>query len=82
MIYINAGCSLFEALSLSTEITTGHAGPKLRDKHHSFDESVDEPASLIEDESVDIEQEIPLEENEPLERTEENEDSEAPVFEE
>jgi len=59
LIYIKAGCSLFEAISRSMEIATGHAGAKLREKHHSFDESVDEPARLIEDEVVDIEQENP-----------------------
>ena len=63
------------------EIATDHAGPKLREKHHSFDESVDEPARLIEDEVVDIEQEIPVEENEPLQRIDESEKSEAPAFE-
>ena len=44
--------------------------PKLPQKRHSYNESVDEPAKLIEDEPVEVEQEIPAEENEPLERIE------------
>ena len=34
-------------------------GPKRRERHHSYDESVDEPAKLIEDEPVEIEEESP-----------------------
>lgn len=30
--------------------------PKRRQKHYSYDESVDEPATLIEDEPVEIEE--------------------------
>jgi hypothetical protein len=43
------------------------AGPKKRDKHHSYDESVDEAPELIESESVEIEAEVPSDENEPIE---------------
>lgn len=56
--------------------------PKRRQKHYSYNEGVDEPAKLIEDEPVEIEQEVPAEENEPLERVDENSKSDAPVFEE
>ena len=56
--------------------------PKQRQKHHSYDESVDEPAKLIEDEPVDIEEAVPLEENEPVEGTDEKNDERPPVFEE
>ena len=57
-------------------------GPKLKRKHHSYDESVDEPAKVIEDEPVDIEGGVPAEDNEPIERNEEDGNSETPVFEE
>lgn len=46
-----------------------------RQKHHAFDESVDEPAGLIADQPAEIEEEIPAEENEPVETVEEAEDS-------
>ena len=35
--------------------------PRKRPKHHSYDESVDEPAKLLEQEPVEIEEEIPAE---------------------
>jgi hypothetical protein len=38
--------------------------PKRRQKHHSYDESVDEPAKLLEEEAVDVEEAAPLEDNE------------------
>lgn len=57
-------------------------GPKLKQKHHSYDESVDESANVIESEPVDIEGEVPAEENEPIERNEEGEKSETPAFKE
>jgi hypothetical protein len=59
----------------------GAAVPKRRQKHHSYDESVDEPAELIEDEAVDIEEAVPLEENEPVESANENADKQTPAFE-
>jgi hypothetical protein len=55
--------------------------PKKRQKHHSYDESVDEPAKLIEDEAVDIEEAVPLEENEPVEGADEK-NNVGPTFEE
>jgi hypothetical protein len=36
-------------------------------RHHSWDESADEPAKLIEQETVEVEGEIPAEQNEPVE---------------
>jgi hypothetical protein len=57
-------------------------GPKQRERHHSYDESVDEPAKLIEEEPVEIEEEIPAEENESVEQVEENNKSNPPAFEE
>jgi chaperonin GroEL len=44
--------------------------------------SLDEPAKLIADESVDVEEEAPAEENEPVEGTRENDRAEPPAFEE
>ena len=38
--------------------------PKKRPRHHSYDESVDEPAKLLEQEAVEIEQETPSEDTE------------------
>jgi hypothetical protein len=55
--------------------------PKQRQKHHSYDEGVDEPAKLIENEAVDVEEAVPLEENEPVEGADEKND-EPPAFEE
>ncbi len=56
--------------------------PKRRQRHHSYDESVDEPPKLIVDEVTDIEAERPSEENEPVERIERNDTTVAPAFEE
>lgn len=56
--------------------------PRRRQRHYSYDESVNEPAKLIEDESVEIEEEGPAEENEPLQRIDENNTPETPAFEE
>lgn len=57
-------------------------GPRRRPKHHSFDESVDEPAELIENEPVDIQGEVPAEPNRPVERVEPEDKSSSPAFEE
>ena len=46
--------------------------PKRRQKHYSYDESLDEPGKLIADEPVEIEREVPAEENESVEGTEAN----------
>jgi hypothetical protein len=55
--------------------------PKRRQKHYSYDESVDEPAKLIDDEPVEIEEERPAEENRPVEGAEEDNSSNLPAFE-
>jgi hypothetical protein len=57
-------------------------GPKQREKHHSYNETVDEPAKLIDTETVEIEKEAPAEDNEPVERIEEENTSKPPAFEE
>ena len=41
--------------------------PKKRPRHYSYDESVDEPAQLLEQEPVEIEEETPSEDTEPIE---------------
>jgi hypothetical protein len=51
--------------------------PRKRPKHHSYDESVDEPAKLLKQEAVEIEQEIPVEDTESIERTEQEENTAA-----
>jgi hypothetical protein len=56
-----------------------NGGPKRR-KHYSFNESVDEPAALIEDEPTDIQAANPLDENEPVERIDESNSVELPDF--
>jgi hypothetical protein len=55
--------------------------PKKRQEHHSYDESVDESAKLLEQEAVEIEREIPSEDTPLIERIEPD-DREPPVFEE
>jgi hypothetical protein len=57
-------------------------GPKQREKHHSYDESVDKPAKLIDDETVEIEREVPIDDNEPVETIERENASKPPAFEE
>jgi len=44
--------------------------PKRRQRHYSYDESINEPATLIADEPAEIERETPAEETEPVERIE------------
>jgi hypothetical protein len=56
--------------------------PKRRQKHYSYDESVDEAGKLIADEPVEIEREVPAEENEPVGGTEANNSTESLAFEE
>ena len=57
------------------------AVPKKRPRHHSYDESVDEPAKLLEQEAVEIEKETPSEDTPAIERLEPD-DRELPSFEE
>ena len=54
--------------------------PKKRARHHSYDESVDEPAKLLEQEAVEIERETPSEDTAAIEKVE-LDDPEAPAFE-
>jgi len=56
--------------------------PKRRQKHYSYDESVDEAGKLIADEPVEIEREVPAEENESVEGTEANNSTGSRAFEE
>jgi hypothetical protein len=56
--------------------------PKRRQKHYSYDESLDEAGKLIADEPVEIEREVPAEENEPVEGTEANDSTGPSAFEE
>ena len=58
------------------------AGPKQRQQHYSYDENVDEPAKLIQDEATEIEQEVPANENESIEGQQDKEKHEPPAFEE
>ena len=44
-------------------------GPKEKDKHYSYNESVDETAKLDDAEPVEVEAEVPAEENEPIDPT-------------
>lgn len=46
--------------------------PKRRQRRHSYDESVDEPPRLLEDEAVEVEAEISSEENQSVERIEQD----------
>jgi hypothetical protein len=62
--------------------TKATSGPGPRDKSHSFDESVDEPAKLIESEAVGIEDERPATGNESLQQIEKPDRSGTPGFEE
>jgi hypothetical protein len=57
------------------------AVPKRRQRHHSYDESVDEAAKLIADEPVEVEAEVPADENEPVERVERDDAAVSPLFE-
>jgi hypothetical protein len=55
--------------------------PKKRPRHHSYDESVDEPAKLLEQGAVEIEQETPSEDTESVESVE-SDNRDIPEFEE
>ena len=57
-------------------------GPKQRAKHVSYNENVDEPAKLIDQEAVEIEREVPAEDSDPVERSDDGKSSEPPIFEE
>jgi hypothetical protein len=53
-----------------------------RQKHYSYNESLNEPASLIADEPADVEQESPAEENASIEEVAQNDRATPPAFEE
>ena len=55
-------------------------GPDPRKRHHSFDESLNEPAKLVENEAVEVEEERPAEENEPVQQVESPDASDSAVF--
>jgi hypothetical protein len=64
-------------VTLSRRTRCCAVGPKQRQQHYSYDENVDEPAKLIEDEATEIEQE-----NESIEGQQDKEKHEPPAFEE
>ena len=53
-----------------SQATTEGQGPKRR-RHHSFDESVNEPDKLIEAEPGDVQTAVPYDQNESVETVEE-----------
>jgi hypothetical protein len=62
---------------------TRTAGPKQKDRrHHSYDESCDEPAALIQGEPVDVEKETPADQTEPVERVRDSDIGTPPAFDE
>lgn len=68
---------------MRTQMKSKHAeGPKVRDQRHSYDESTNEPASLIANEPADVEEETPSDDTEPVERISSEENTEPPAFEE
>ena len=58
------------------------SGPNPRKRHHSFDESVNEPAKLLEDEAVEVEEERPAEESESVQQAGKPDLSDSSAFEE
>jgi hypothetical protein len=56
--------------------------PTRRQRHYSYDESVDQPAQLIESEAVEVEAEIPVERDQSVERSNQEDDRAPPAFEE
>jgi hypothetical protein len=66
----------------ATRYKRAKAIPKKRQRHHSYNESVDESPRLIESEPVEVEAEVPAEENEPVERVEQEDKTAPPAFEE
>jgi hypothetical protein len=68
-------------MSRSTKKRSSVLIPKRRQKHHSYDESVDEPAKVLAEEPVDIEREAPAEENEPIERVDDIDKPDSSAFE-
>ena len=60
----------------------GHSGPRQPAKHVPQNENVDEPARLIDAESVEIEREAPSEGNDPVEGIDDRKSPPPPAFEE
>lgn len=58
------------------------SGPDPRKRHHSFDESLDESAKLLESEATEVEEERPAEENESIQQVEKPDSTDSPAFEE
>lgn len=57
-------------------------GPKQPDKRRAYNENVDEPPKLVNDEAVEIEREIPAQPNESVESAEDNAPPLPPAFDE
>jgi hypothetical protein len=55
--------------------------PTRRQRHHSYDENVDEPKRLIENEPVEVEAEIPAERDQSVERSDPENNPTPPAFE-
>lgn len=68
-------------MQAATQSNGEHSGPRQPAKHISHNENVDEPAKLIDAESVEIEREAPSEGNEPVEGTDDRQPP-PPAFEE
>lgn len=68
-------------MTLNRQASRFAAGPKQR-RHYSYDENVDEPTKLIEDEATEIEHEVPADENKSIEGQQDQEKHEPPAFEE
>jgi hypothetical protein len=64
------------------ELATNGQRKTIGPKKKNYDESVDEPATLIENEPVDVESATPAEGNRPVEQVEDNNKSNPPAFEE
>jgi len=54
--------------------------PRRRQRHYSYNESLEEPAKLIADEPVAIEEEVPAEEKRPVEGIENDDEADSPAF--
>lgn len=55
------------------------AGPKQRQRYYSYDENVDQPPKLVEDEATDIEHEVPADENDSVEGQQDQGTPEPPI---
>jgi len=66
---------------MPTTLETDAELSKRRRWRNAYDEGADEPAKLIEMESVEVQAEVPAEENEPVESIEPQGKPETPAFE-